>query len=210
MAVPLNARRRPAIAPAAGQVVLLHGFGANADDLLGLDASLARPDLDLWAVEAPLPCPGTPAGRMWYDLTQTNWPGFHEAIAALESWLQALPHQGGQPLTKTVLLGFSQGGAMTLEMGSRLPVQGLAVCSGYWHPSLVWPTAQLATAVITHGTIDPVVPYAAAEEIHDRLQAAGCQSQLVSTQSGHWIDEIAIAAIRDFLDQQLPPVESSN
>lgn len=201
----LTARHRPAITPVAGQVVLLHGFGANAEDLLGLDAEFARPDLDLWAVEAPLPCPGTEAGRMWYDLMQTDWPGLPEAIAALQDWLQALPEQHGQPLSKTLLLGFSQGAAMTLEMGARLPVKGLIVCSGYWHPTLRWPDAQTLTAFVTHGTIDPVVPFEASEEIHRRLQAAGCQSQLLPTQSGHWIDRPAIAALRDFLNQQLPP-----
>ncbi|AZB73596.1 alpha/beta hydrolase [Synechococcus elongatus] len=201
----LTARHRPAIAPVAGQVVLLHGFGANAEDLLGLDAEFARPDLDLWSVEAPLPCPGTEAGRMWYDLMQTDWPGLPEAIAALQDWLQALPDQNGQPLSKTLLLGFSQGAAMTLEMGARLPVKGLMVCSGYWHPTLRWPDTQSLTAFVTHGTIDPVVPFEASEEIHRRLQAAGCQSQLLPTQSGHWIDRPAIAALRDFLNQQLPP-----
>lgn len=202
----LTARHRPAIAPAAGQVVLLHGFGANAEDLLGLDADFARPDLDLWSVEAPLYCPGTEAGRMWYDLMQTDWPGLSEAIAALRDWLELLPSQeGGQPLAQTVLLGFSQGAAMTLEMGALLPVKGLMICSGYWHPSLEWPAAQTPPAIVTHGTIDPVVPFAAGEEIHQRLQAAGCQSQLLPTQSGHWIDRPAIAALRDFLNQQLPP-----
>lgn len=201
----LTARHRPAIAPATGQVVLLHGFGANAEDLLGLDAEFARPDLDLWAVEAPLPCPGTEAGRMWYDLYQTDWPGLPEAIAALEVWLLSLPDQNGHPLSETVLLGFSQGAAMTLEMGARLSVKGLMICSGYWHPALNWAGTQTPTAIVTHGTIDPVVPFAAGEEIHRRLQAAGCQSQLVSSQSGHWIDRPAIAALRDFLNEQLPP-----
>jgi phospholipase/carboxylesterase len=63
-----------------------------------------------------------------------------------------------------VLLGFSQGAAMALDVGSDLPLEGIVCCSGYPQPGWQAKTA-IAKVLLTHGTNDPVVPYAASEEL---------------------------------------------
>ena len=66
------------------RLVLLHGWGADADDLLDLGALLVRPQTSVVALRAPEPHPyGT--GRQWYDLQPIDW----EALPAARSNLQA-------------------------------------------------------------------------------------------------------------------------
>ena len=68
---------------AKDRLVLLHGWGADADDLLDLGALLVSPQTSVVALRAPEPHPyGT--GRQWYDLQPIDW----EALPAARSNLQ--------------------------------------------------------------------------------------------------------------------------
>ncbi|MEO1132608.1 MAG: hypothetical protein AAFX40_07875, partial [Cyanobacteria bacterium J06639_1] len=97
------------------QIVLMHGWGANAFDLMPLARELDLPSCDFGFPNAPLPHPQIPDGRAWYDLE--NGAGLAESAALLQDYLLKLPEQTGVPLSRTVLGGFSQGGAMTLRVG---------------------------------------------------------------------------------------------
>jgi predicted esterase len=121
------------------RLVLLHGWGADADDLLELGRLLVGPEVSVVALQAPLPHPAG-VGRQWYDLQQPGWPQLPVARSQLRQRLVAL--DGELSLRQTVLLGFSQGAAMALDVATGaggLPVAGLIGCSGYpiptGHPS---------------------------------------------------------------------------
>ncbi|MDY6054725.1 phospholipase [Micrococcus sp.] len=98
-------------------LVLLHGYGANEDDLFGLVPQL--PDhLTVAAVRAPLTL--QPGAYAWFPLTQDPATGelgaepapVREAIEGLHAWIAAV--RGG---FRTVsLLGFSQGMAMATSL----------------------------------------------------------------------------------------------
>ena len=80
-------------------------------------------------------------------------------------WRQSLP------LQQTIVLGFSQGAAMALDVAADLPVAAVIACSGYPHPG--WsPHAPLPPILLSHGRADPVVPYAASEELQRGSGAA--------------------------------------
>ncbi len=178
------------------RLVLLHGWGADADDLLELGRQLCGERRQLLALRAPQPHPGG-WGRQWYDLQDPTWPDLPQARLALRARLEALGRS--LPLEHTVLLGFSQGAAMALDVGSSLPLEGIAACSGYPHPG--WearPT--MARVLLTHGRNDPVVPFAASEDLLRRLQRHQARVELLSSPAQHGIDPELLPAIRRFID----------
>ena len=156
------------------RLVLLHGWGADADDLLDLAELLVGPAVSVVALRAPLPHPSG-SGRQWYDLQQPDWPQLPAARTQLLQRLTALATE--VPLQQTALLGFfSQGAAMALDVataGSGLPLAGLIGCSGYPHPAWQPTAASLPKILLTHGKQDPVVPYGASEALQEQLQRGG-------------------------------------
>ncbi len=193
---------------AGHRLVLLHGWGADADDLLDLGAELigadpASLDLSVVALRAPLPHPGG-FGRQWYDLQQPEWPQLPQARRDLRQRLLALGTT--VPLERTSLLGFSQGAAMAIDVATGggadasapLALAGLIACSGYPHPD--WrPQAPRTNILLTHGEQDPVVPFAASQALERSLAEAGGSVQRIAFPGGHCIDPDLIATMRDFL-----------
>jgi phospholipase/carboxylesterase len=186
------------------RLVLLHGWGADADDLLDLAEVLVEPTVSVVALQAPLPHQGG-SGRQWYDLQQPDWPQLPTARANLLARLQALAAE--VPLEQTVVLGFSQGAAMAVDVataGEGLPLAGLISCSGYPHPA--WEPGLLAnkTVLLTHGEQDPVVPYGASEMLQKQLQRSGMDAELIGFAGGHTIDSSLFPALRQYLKRQWP------
>ncbi|MFM1797905.1 MAG: hypothetical protein RLZZ117_183 [Cyanobacteriota bacterium] len=182
------------------RLVLLHGWGADADDLLDLGSALlgsAAAAVNVVALRAPLPHPGG-LGRQWYDLGLQGWPQLPEARADLLRRLRRLSQ--GVPLERTVLLGFSQGAAMAVDVATSegLPLAGLIGCSGYPHPD--WqPLRPASPILLTHGREDPVVPFAAAEALDERLRESGGEVALLPFAGGHGIDPAVFPALTAFL-----------
>ena len=181
---------------ASKRLVLLHGWGADADDLLELGRQLCGEQRQLVALRAPQPHPGG-FGRQWYDLQNPSWPDLPQARLALGQRLEALGRS--LPLEQTVLLGFSQGAAMALDVGSDLALEGIVACSGYPHPGWQAKPA-MAKVLLTHGKNDPVVPYAASEELLRLLTLQQARVKLVGTAGQHGIDAELLPAIRRFID----------
>ena len=190
-------------ASAEARLVLLHGWGADADDLLDLGELLVGPQVSVVALRAPEPHPYG-AGRQWYGLQPIDWSVLPAAREGLNGRLAALA--GSVPLERTVLLGFSQGGAMALDVGSGLPLAGIVACSGYphegWQPSATASTMASATlppVLLSHGHEDPVVPFAASEAVLERLELAGGQVRLLPFRGGHTIDQAVLPEIASFV-----------
>ena len=183
---------------AAKRLVLLHGWGADADDLLELGRQLCGERRQLLALRAPQPHPGG-SGRQWYDLQNRSWPDLPQARLALRARLEALGRS--LPLEQTVLLGFSQGAAMALDVGSDLALAGIVACSGYPHPGWQAKPA-MAQVLLTHGKNDPVVPYAASEELLRLLRLQQARVELIGTAGQHGIDAELLPAIRRFIDPE--------
>jgi phospholipase/carboxylesterase len=194
---PEHARRR---------LVLLHGWGADADDLLDLGELLAGPDVQVVALRAPGTHPAG-MGRQWYDLQQPGWPELPAALNDLRTRLEALAQS--VPLEQTLLLGFSQGAAMALDVtcggggADRLPLAGVVACSGYPHPD--WqsgvrqPLAQDLAVLLSHGEQDPVVPHGASLELERLLKLGGARVELLIFSGGHTIDPELFGPMRNFM-----------
>ena len=197
----LSSADRLQIGPSAAdaRLVLLHGWGADADDLLELGPLLVEPSVSVVALRAPEPHPYG-MGRQWYGLQPIDWNQLPAARRALRERLQQLA--GSVPLGRTVVLGFSQGGAMALDVGSGLPLAGIVACSGYPHEG--WQPASscgqpLPPVLLSHGRQDPVVPFAASEAIQAMLAQAGAETRLLAFSGGHTIDQTILPEIAGFV-----------
>ncbi|WP_442938271.1 alpha/beta hydrolase [Nostoc sp.] len=187
--------------PAAGLIVTLHGWGANAEDVSSLLPLLNLPDYQFILPNAPYPYPYSPIGRAWYDLRVENmYEGLAESRQLLIDFLQSLESSTGVPLSRTILSGFSQGGAMTLDVGSKLPLAGLAVMSGYLHPDALRADRKgIPPTLISHGKYDEVVPLQAALKARETLKSLGVAVEYHEFDMGHEINPQTLDVLRKFV-----------
>lgn len=190
------------VASAATVAVLLHGRGADADDMLGVARALP----DSWAVVAPrAPFPGAPwgygPGRAWYRYLGGNRPeadSFTASLAALEELLTELPAVLGFDAGRIVLGGFSQGGTVSLGYAlSRAAAPPVLNFSGFLaaHPEVDAARAGALGARVFwgHGLHDTSIPFAMAVTGRRALVEGGASVHARDYDIGHWIDAAELA-----------------
>lgn len=190
-------------------LVALHGWGANAEDLAGLAPYLDLPGFQMVFPDAPFPHPQVPGGRMWYGfpygydfrspydfVTQED---LQRSRQLLTQWLQDLAATTQIPLSHTVLAGFSQGGAMTLDVGNQLPVAGQMILSGYLHGPVIAPVTTRSLLMV-HGSFDPIVPVEKAHQAKQALETVGATVQYHEIAMGHEILPAVIRLMSDFCE----------
>ena len=184
-------------APAQASVIVLHGLGADGNDFVpvaqSLDLSLIGPVRFVFpsAPVMPVSLNGGYRMRAWYDifpptadadmLRREDEPGLRASQALIQ---QLIDREAalGVPAHRVVLMGFSQGCAMTLMTGLRAPqrLAGLAGLSGYL-PLAATTAAERSEAnrqtpvFLAHGTEDPMVTIDRGEATRDALLALGQQ-----------------------------------
>jgi phospholipase/carboxylesterase len=172
-------------------LIVLHGLGADGYDFVPicgeLDLKALGPVRYVFphAPQRPVTINNGYVMRAWYDILGTNLariedePGLRKSATEIES-LIALENARGVPSSRIVLMGFSQGCAMTLLTGlrHRERLAGLAGLSGYL-PLAATTAAERSEAnrdvplFLAHGTQDPVVPYPSGVASRDALAALG-------------------------------------
>ncbi|MEO0854497.1 MAG: alpha/beta hydrolase [Cyanobacteria bacterium J06648_11] len=184
------------------QIVLMHGWGANSSDLMPLARELSLPHCDFGFPNAPLPHPNVPGGRAWYDLE--SGAGLDESALLLQEWLEGLPERSGVPLSRTILGGFSQGGAMTLRVGLTLPLAGLMCLSGYLAASP--PRDRLVSSLppvwMAHGKQDPVIAVDIARQSQAAIAELGADVTYREYEMGHQIIPDELMQMRAFVANQ--------
>lgn len=200
--------------PPAGLIVALHGWGANAQDLASLSPYLNLPQLRQVFPNAPFPHPYNSIGRMWYGFPANfsfhSTPDFENTAELstsrqlLTDLLKSLEQETGVPLSRTILAGFSQGGAMTLDVGMQLPLAGLMVLSGYLHAPLKLQPTPPPPILVVHGRQDTVVPLQSAHETRAALLARGAALTYQEFDMGHDIQPAVLSSMQAFISQVLP------
>lgn len=192
-------------------VVLLHGLGADGNDLFGLAPAFAPvlPDTAFISPDAPYPCDMAPYGRQWFSL-QTRDPasilaGVKASAAILDTFFDEILAQLGLDDSKLALVGFSQGCMMSLYVGPRRAkrIAGIVGYSG----RLVGDTAEFRTKppmLLVHGDADQVVPPDSLPHAVAALEKAGVPVESLSRPGlGHGIDQVGLERGRDFLAKVL-------
>ncbi len=213
-------RLEPRSGPARQLVVLLHGYGADGDDLIELGRAWRQvlPQAAFVSPHAPRPCGQASVGREWFPLTFRDpgerWRGVNAAAPELNAFLDAELARRNLPPDAYALVGFSQGTMMALHVGLRRSPAPAAIV-GY-SGMLVAPEDAQATrsfadeirsrppVLLIHGDMDDLIP---AEALF--VAAQGLASLDVPTEwhlspgVGHAIDPEGLRHAGEFLAKRL-------
>jgi phospholipase/carboxylesterase len=178
----------PIVEPASGKppaqlVILLHGVGADGEDLIGLAPYLADalPDALFIAPDAPFECDMAPMGRQWFSLldraTAALSAGVQATAPILDAFIDKQLAAAGLDDDHLAVVGFSQGTMLALEVALRRakPCAGLVGFSG----ALVEPerlAGQIRArprTLLVHGDSDEVVNPACLPAAEAGLAAVG-------------------------------------
>jgi len=200
--------------PPKSLVVLLHGYGSNGEDLIGLTPFWrdAMPDTLFVAPNAPQICPGAPDGYQWWALTslspEARAAGVRQSAPILNAFLDDLLARFGLAEDRLVLIGFSQGTMMALHVGPRRAgaIAGIIGFSGMLADpeALAEDVRSKPPVLLIHGDADDVLPVSSLVRARQALETLGFDvSSHVSPGLGHGIDEAGIGLGLDFLVRRL-------
>ncbi|MHB1110353.1 MAG: alpha/beta hydrolase [Devosia sp.] len=164
-------------------VVLLHGYGADGNDLIGLGSywQQALPEALFVSPDAPAPCAENPFGFQWFaiDLNRTisRVTGTPPAREVIVNFLIDLWAQTELSARDTFLVGFSQGAMMALHVGLSLDqgLLGIVSFSGALIPPDGFESGLSAKppVCLVHGDLDQVVDPKLSQEASVMLQTHG-------------------------------------
>ncbi len=211
---------KPMVAP-TGSVIWMHGLGADGHDFDPI-AQQYSPLLDQ-GVRFIFPHGPTRAVTVnqgmrmpaWFDVYDLDFLSKEDevGIVASEKQIQHLIEQEkaeGVPTDRIVLGGFSQGGAMDLQVGLRFKERlgGLIVLSAYL--PLAQSLAEQRSShnqnipiFMAHGLFDPVVPLMLGERSKEKLQLLGYTLEWKTYPTQHTVVSEEIQAVGEFLTRIL-------
>lgn len=178
----------PSVEAASGTtkslVVLLHGYGANGDDLIGLAPPLAEllPNTVFISPNAPHPCAQNPFGGLqWFDV----WEGddydrlaqVRIAAATVDAFIDDELERLGLKENQLALLGFSQGTMLSLHVGLRrknAPAGILGYSGRLESPGILSDEIMARPPVmLIHGEEDPLLNISLMDSAADLLRENG-------------------------------------
>ena len=210
-----------------GSVIWMHGLGADGWDFVPLVRELPLPeDLALrfvfpHAPRRPVTINNGYVMRAWYDIAMNDISrlpdeaGIRESQAAVQR-LIARERDRGMDTGRIVLAGFSQGGAMALQVGLRHAdrLAGIVALSSYLvlEDSLEAEAAaanRLTPILMAHGSDDPIVPIRLAEASRDILKMRGYRVEWHTWPMPHSVCAEEIEAVAAFLEGLFEAEEGS-
>ena len=192
--------------PATHLLVLVHGYGADGQDLIGLASHWQGllPSVAFAAPNAPMRIPGGP-GYQWFPITRIDphemKKGVEMAGPALDAYLDAELARLGLGPDRLILAGFSQGTMLSLHLGCRRAVKPAAIVgfSGLL-PGPPPPDQAIPPILLTHGDSDTVIPPQAMFLAATQLGVAGAAVQWhLARGMGHGIDPEGLMLAGEFV-----------
>ena len=202
---------------ASSLVILVHGYGANGADLLGLADVLGphMPGTAFVAPDAPERCVANPMGFQWFPIPwldgsapEAAEASLRRSAADLDAFVSDRLSEEGVAPADAILFGFSQGTMMSLHVAPRRaePVAGVVGFSGRLlaPESLGDEAVSRPPVLLVHGDMDDVVPPSSMPEAAEALGEAGFKVYAhVSSGTAHGIAndglEVALAFMRERL-----------
>ncbi|MBE7440164.1 MAG: esterase [Spirochaetales bacterium] len=195
--------------PGGPGIILCHGYGANAFDLLPLAEQIkAEPGTHWFFPQAPLTFSLGPQmeGRAWFPLVArmlerllaageniTYSEVVPDGLAEAREKLSSLVTATNIPLHKLTLGGFSQGSMLTTDFTLRcgqkpaglIILSGTLICEHEWRPLV--PALSGLEFFQAHGTEDPILPYSNARRLEELLRSGGLIGEFLAFAGGHAI-----------------------
>jgi len=188
-------------------VIVMHGRGADANDLADIAPMLDRGGYRFLFPNAPKPFEpysGMTFGYTWFD----GWPPapgtIEESRQLILRFIDEALARYPTPSGKLILAGFSQGALMSLDAGFRTqqPVAGIVSMSGALYEADL-PALKRIPVMIVHGTDDEVIPVLAARRTRRVLEDAGLEPEYHELPMGHWVTPESMAVVGGFLKRVL-------
>ena len=190
-------------------VVVMHGRGADANDLAGLAPEIDGEYRFLFpnAPKAWEAAPGMTFGWTWFE----GWPpagnSFVESRQLMLDFIDAAVKRYPTPPGKLVIAGFSQGALVALDVGFRTPhgVAGIVAMSGAIHEAeLADVHSRRDTKVlVVHGSYDEVIPVNAARRTRMVLEDHGIHPEYHEFPMGHQVSMESLEVVKKFIDDCL-------
>lgn len=197
---------------AAQLMLLLHGWGASAEDMAPL-AQVLRQQFPQAVVLAPQgfePMDALLSGRQWFSLDDISEAKRAQRIAAavprLADWVRAAQQASGLGEQATALVGFSQGAMMALALAQQHDgIAGRVLAFAGRYGQLPEQAPQHTTFHFFHGQDDPVIPAQHARQAIERLAALGGDATIdIARGVGHTIDTSLLDAALHRLTTHIP------
>jgi phospholipase/carboxylesterase len=190
-------------------VILVHGYGADGNDLIGLAPYWQRalPTSAFVAPNGPQKCEMSPAGYQWFPIQEAQsgdrFDGVNDAAPVLDQFIDQELDRLGLDETALALVGFSQGTMMSLHVGPRRQ-RLLAAIVGFsgalTGPDRLTDDLRKPPILLVHGDQDPMIPASAMLEASHALGTAGFSVQWhLSHGVAHSIGEDGIEIAGRFL-----------
>ena len=198
-------------------IIWMHGLGADGWDFVPIVRELPLPeDMQLrfifpHAAERPVTINNGYVMRAWYDIAMNDIArmpderGIRESQAAIERLIARERERGMDP-SRIVLAGFSQGGAIALQVGLRHSnrLAGIIAMSTYLalEDSLDAEASSANKSIpifMAHGTEDPVVPPQLAQVSRDALLKRGYDVEWHTWPMPHAVCPEEIEAVAQFI-----------
>ncbi len=192
-------------------LLLLHGFGSNEHDLMGLSPYLderfhmvsARAIYDLGFGYAWYYLYGVPGSLQHDDASRAR------SLEVLTQFIEELPARMGIEASSIYLLGFSQGAVMSLNVALTAPhlVSGVIAISGWLDKQIteqIEPqTLKDQNFLVMHGTMDDLIPVSGSRQIRDYLQPTLARLAYYEYPIGHSIHPDALGVIKQWLAERI-------
>lgn len=198
--------------------ILLHGLGADGNDLIGLTMALGPrfPHMAFHSPDAPNPYVEAGFGLRWFPLEPPDerMAGLREAGRIVETYVGELLDEYGLTPDRCVLIGFSQGCMTSLYAAPRMerPVAGVVGLSG----ALLFPewladeVRQKPPIVLVHGDQDPVLPPESTAKAGQTLADLGFPVEAYLLPGlGHSIDPRGLEIASQFIERVLAPPDEA-
>ena len=175
----------PSLSPASGEkpdslVVLIHGYGADGEDLLSLGKAWASllPNTLFVAPQGPTVCEVNPSGNQWFGLRDWDPVRILKEMQALtpsfNRYLDELLKTHNLPPEKLALVGFSQGATMALHVALHRPqCAGVVAYSGGFIDDPHELKIARPPILLIHGMDDQVLPPSFSQMAEERLKIIG-------------------------------------
>lgn len=194
-------------------LIMLHGRGANEQDLLGLTPHF---DPRLMIIAARAPFSFSYGGYTWYDMLEVGAPEpgqFSESYERLIRFLEDVREHYPVDRNRLFLLGFSMGTVMAYAYALTKPenIRGVAAHSGYIpeSTSLVFRWDQLKNTAffVAHGEHDPVIGVEYARRAKKLLSAAAADLTYKEYPIAHSMSEESVEDVSAWLKHRVGGVD---